>query len=590
MLRYKKFIAILLSSLLSLSMFIFAPFAFADNNSGAPFGQISTDNDDSVQTGPVDSGQNAVGTDDNNQDSKEPVDDTDSVDSDLSDEDDAAAITDQQDAQSPSHMAEEDELTPQATVEPTLKIEAHVQNRGWLAAVGSGATAGTTGQALRLEALKINLDADTTTYPNAGISYQAHVKNIGNTAAANNGGVSGTTGRGLSIESLNINLTGGIEADYSVYYRVHVANIGWLNWAKDGQWAGSKAFAYQAEAVQVVLVNNTTGTPPASSGSRALMVGVDAYPNNTVQALGHIQGIGNNSKNGNGLTIGSTGQGRRLEAILINYTPGDSLALTGGISYNAHVQSIGWQGWKGNGELAGTTARALRLEAVQIKLTGELAQYYNVYYRAHVEEGGWLGWATNGQTAGSTKQALRMEAVQVLLVPKAGAAPGGGNPTFKITARLNVQLLNQLPNYPTGCEAASTAMMIRYAGHNVSVDDIVNRMPYSSNPDQGFVGNPRTWSGYTIFPPALLGVVRSYTGSAVNLTGASLNTFKDYLNADKPVVCWIQTGSGLHCVCITGYDRQNFYYNDPYGRKDVPVSYASLSVMRMQLGNRALSY
>jgi uncharacterized protein YvpB len=157
--------------------------------------------------------------------------------------------------------------------------------------------------------------------------------------------------------------------------------------------------------------------------------------------------------------------------------------------------------------------------------------------------------------------------------------------------RLDVPLMLQLPNYPTGCEAASVAMMLRYAGYNVSIETIVQTMPYhSSNPDLGFVGNPRTWSGVTIYPPALLGVVRSHTGSAVDLTGASLDTFKTYLKAGRPVVCWIRYGSGLHCVVITGFDEHNFYYNDPYGGKDKPISYANLASARALLGNRALSY
>jgi uncharacterized protein YvpB len=157
--------------------------------------------------------------------------------------------------------------------------------------------------------------------------------------------------------------------------------------------------------------------------------------------------------------------------------------------------------------------------------------------------------------------------------------------------RLDVPLLLQLPSYPTGCEAAAVAMMLRYAGYNVSVATIVNAMPYhGSNPNLGFVGNPRTWSGYTIYPPALLGVVRSYAGSAVDLTGASLDDFKTYLKAGKPIACWIRYGSGLHCVTITGFDAQNFYYNDPYGGKDKAVSHADLTAIRAPLGYRALSY
>jgi uncharacterized protein YvpB len=157
--------------------------------------------------------------------------------------------------------------------------------------------------------------------------------------------------------------------------------------------------------------------------------------------------------------------------------------------------------------------------------------------------------------------------------------------------RLDVPLLLQVPEFPTGCEAASVAMMLRYAGYNVSVADIVRAMPYhSSNPNLGFVGNPRTWSGVTIYPPALLGTVRSYAGSAVDLTGASLETFETYLKAGHPIACWIRYGSGLHCVAVTGYDEKNFYYNDPYGGKDKAVSRANFASIRASLGNRALSY
>ncbi|MDR1014834.1 MAG: C39 family peptidase, partial [Coriobacteriales bacterium] len=169
--------------------------------------------------------------------------------------------------------------------------------------------------------------------------------------------------------------------------------------------------------------------------------------------------------------------------------------------------------------------------------------------------------------------------------------------SFRATAyeasqvRLDVPLFLQLPGYPTGCEAASVAMMLSHAGYDVSIEDVVRAMPYhGSNPDLGFVGNPRTWSGVTIYPPALLGTVRSYAGSAVDLTGASLDTFKAYLRAGKAIACWIRYGSGLHCVAITGFDEQNFYYNDPYVGKDRPISHAGLAAIRAPLGNRALSY
>jgi uncharacterized protein YvpB len=207
------------------------------------------------------------------------------------------------------------------------------------------------------------------------------------------------------------------------------------------------------------------------------------------------------------------------------------------------------------------------------------------------------GWFIITSTLGTTLSATSTGASGSVL--KVSTANGSAAQGFRLIpasgnfaeVRLDVPLLLQLPSYPTGCEAASTAMMLKYAGYNVSVGTVINAMPYhGSDPNKGFVGNPRTWGGYTIYPPALLGVVRSYTGSAVDLTGASAETLRNYLRDGKPVVCWIREGGGLHCIAVTGFDAQNFYYNDPYGGKDKRVSNSTFASMRAGLGNRALSY
>jgi uncharacterized protein YjdB len=101
---------------------------------------------------------------------------------------------------------------------------AHVQDIGWQAAVSDGADAGTTGQSLRLEALKINL---TNAPVGASIAYQVHVQDKGwVTPASTDGAIAGTTGQSKRIEAIAIAL-GGMPG-YSVQYRVHVQDIGWM--------------------------------------------------------------------------------------------------------------------------------------------------------------------------------------------------------------------------------------------------------------------------------------------------------------------------------------------------------------------------
>jgi uncharacterized protein YjdB len=73
--------------------------------------------------------------------------------------------------------------------------------------------------------------------------------------------------------------------------------------------------------------------------------------------------------------------------------------------------------------MSGTSGRGLRLEAIQIKLTGEMANQYDVYYRVHAQNFGWLGWAKNGASAGTEGYGYRLEGIQIVLVKKGGSAP-----------------------------------------------------------------------------------------------------------------------------------------------------------------------
>ena len=88
------------------------------------------------------------------------------------------------------------------------------------------------------------------------------------------------------------------------------------------------------------------------------------------------------------------------------------------------TQTYGWsQGWKYNGAASGTRGEGKRLEAIRIQLTGQLAQYYDVYYRVHAQTYGWLGWAKNGSIAGTSGLAKRLEAIQIVIIPKGEHAP-----------------------------------------------------------------------------------------------------------------------------------------------------------------------
>lgn len=72
--------------------------------------------------------------------------------------------------------------------------------------------------------------------------------------------------------------------------------------------------------------------------------------------------------------------------------------LRGSIKTRAHVADVGWLDWT-NG-IAGTTGQGRRMEAIQIKLEGAIASKYDVLYRTYAPGHGWQEWVSNGRRGG----------------------------------------------------------------------------------------------------------------------------------------------------------------------------------------------
>ena len=195
----------------------------------------------------------------------------------------------------------------------------------------------------------------------------------------------------------------------------------------------------------------------------------------TVMYTSHVQSIGWQEAVYNGAVAGTSGKGLRMEALTVTLL---NLPVKGGIQYNAHVQSKGWQGWKSNGKIAGTTGKGLRMEALQIRLTGAMADNYDVYYRVHAQSFGWMGWAKNGASAGSMGYGLRMEALEIRLVPKGKTAPGSTATPFKsakaadvITYQAHVQSIGWQPAVTKGATAGTTGRGLRAEALKVSLQN-----------------------------------------------------------------------------------------------------------------------
>lgn len=293
--------------------------------------------------------------------------------------------------------------------ERKISYRAHVAMDGWLDSVNEGMSAGTVGQSKAMEALTVQLE---NALYSGSVRYQAHVANIGWQDWVKDGQTAGTTGKSLQMEAVRMELTGEMAKHYDIYYRVQVQDYGWLDWAKNGEIAGTTGFSKRLETVQVRLVEKGETAP-----------GNTAVPSREAQVLyaAHVQNEGWQNAVYNSEIAGTVGESKRMEAISIKNLTG----VSGNIEYRSHVQNSGWEWlWRKNGEWSGTVGKSRRLEAIQIRLTGKLAEQYDVYYRVHVQDYGWLDWAKNGEPAGTAGLSKQMEAIEIRYVEKGKAAPG----------------------------------------------------------------------------------------------------------------------------------------------------------------------
>ena len=195
------------------------------------------------------------------------------------------------------------------------------------------------------------------------------------------------------------------------------------------------------------------------------------------------------------------------------------------------------------------------------------------------------------------------------------------NNKFYIT---DFPLINQYPNYPTGCETVSLTMLLQYHGINVTPDDIINELPkgsvpytkngitYGANPEVEFVGSPYNSSSYGIYEKPLAEVANKFKSGITIATGTNFDDILKIVSTGKPVLVWTSmylaspytstswiyepTGERIywkaneHAVVIIGYTRDKVIIADPLGGQ---IKYQSLSTFRERynyFGKKALYY
>ncbi|WP_373483281.1 hypothetical protein [Acetobacterium sp.] len=148
----------------------------------------------------------------------------------------------------------------QATIvtEPGVQYKTHIQDYGWETVWKSnGALSGTVGESKRLEAMLVGL---TGSLPEgATIQTYVHVQNRGDLGPFAMGNEAGTSGQGLRLESIRLVLNN--MPGYRLLYNVQVQNKGWLKdtsnpetWFKSGETAGTSGEGLRLEGLRIKIV------------------------------------------------------------------------------------------------------------------------------------------------------------------------------------------------------------------------------------------------------------------------------------------------------------------------------------------------
>ena len=280
----------------------------------------------------------------------------------------------------------------------------------WLKEVRDGASAGTTGKKLIMEAFKLDATEGVKVY------YRGHIQDYGwEKEWRTNNQVSGRENERKRIEAIQIKLDDESAKKYDIYYCMHIQDYGWLNWAKNGESAGSATLSKRVEAIAVKILPKGSKSP-AKMGKRdeCFLQGVKAkYSAKVINQNNWLTQVKD------GAVAGTTGKALIMEAFKLDADQGVK------VYYKGHIQSYGWEkDWKTNDQVSGREGEGKRIEAIQIKLDDESAKKYDIYYCMHVQSFGWLNWAKNGESAGSAKLSRRVEAIAVKILPKGSKAPG----------------------------------------------------------------------------------------------------------------------------------------------------------------------
>lgn len=188
------------------------------------------------------------------------------------------------------------------TKEYSVYYRAHIQDYGWGRWQKNGTVAGDISNNRKIEAIEIKIVKEKNNVDTSlGVKYYSYLQ--GNSSKENyfqkNGEETGTTGQNRKMEAIQIELLNAPQNAH-IKYKVHVQDIGWMDWKKDRQIAGVIDRNLKIEAIKIELEN------------------MDKY---TIEYSVHVQDKGWTGWYIDGEIAGTTGENKKIEALKIRIVP-----------------------------------------------------------------------------------------------------------------------------------------------------------------------------------------------------------------------------------------------------------------------------
>lgn len=154
--------------------------------------------------------------------------------------------------------------------------------------------------------------------------------------------------------------------------------------------------------------------------------------------------------------------------------------------------------------------------------------------------------------------------------------------------QLEAESILQQPELPTGCEVTSLTMALRFAGYDVSKEELADQYLEKAAPGEvsyktAFWGDPRQEESFGCYAPVIVKAANRYLAQqksaqmAYNLTGASLDDVLSEVRMGYPVIVWgsmyineeivfsygweiegetVTWPSNEHCMLLIGFDTE----------------------------------